>query len=131
MSIHPVPTPGTAADPVANDPRVRETARVPSQPTSEPDSGKNSRVENPGLEPSMDSPPMQQDEVQVQRVNGASGDIVIRYLDASGNLILQIPSSQLLGLAKAVDQALAEQANRRAGGSEQAQPGQGDAFDGH
>ncbi len=131
MSIHPVPVLGTAPDPVANDPMVREGARVPSHATSEPDSGKKSRVENPRLEPSMDSPPTRQDEVQVQRANGASGDIVIRYLDASGSLILQIPSSQLLGLAKAVDQALAEQANRRAGGSEQAQPGQGEAFDGH
>ena len=130
MSIHPVPMLGTAADPIANDPRLREAARMPSRPTSEPDSGKKSRVENRRLEPSMDSPPMRQDEVQVQRVNGASGDIVIRYLDASGNLILQIPSSQLLGLAKAVDQALAEQAHRRANGSEQVQPGQGELSDG-
>ena len=79
----------------------------------------------------MDSPQMPQDEVQVQRVNGAGGDIVIRYLDASGNLILQIPSSQVLGLARAVEQALEEQANRKPGASENLLPGQGEAFDGY
>jgi len=56
---------------------------------------------------------MPQDEVQVQRTNGASGDIVIRYLDAHGNLIVQIPSAQVLGLARAVERALEEQASRQ------------------
>jgi len=56
---------------------------------------------------------MQQDEVQVQRTNGVSGDIVIRYMDAHGNLILQIPSAQVLGLARAVERALEEQAGRK------------------
>jgi uncharacterized FlaG/YvyC family protein len=79
----------------------------------------------------LKSAEMPRDEVQVQRVNGASGDIVIRYIDASGNLILQIPSSQVLGLARAIEQALEEQANRSTGASEKASPSEGEAFDGH
>jgi len=48
-----------------------------------------------------------QDEVQVQR-DGASGKVVIRYLDPHGNLIVQIPSSEVLRLAQAVDRALGQ-----------------------
>jgi len=58
---------------------------------------------------------MAQDEVQVQRTDGVSGDIVIKYVDASGSLILQIPSEQVLGLARAVERAIEAQDNRRAG----------------
>jgi hypothetical protein len=49
-----------------------------------------------------------QDEVHVQRDAKNDGRIVIRYLDHSGNLILQIPSEQLLALARAVDEVLAQ-----------------------
>jgi len=114
MSIQPVPELGPVADPGSSSAGTRADVPTHSQPASaELDSGKQSRTEHSTLEPSMDSTQMPRDEVQVQRVNGASGDIVIRYLDASGNLILQIPSSQVLGLARAVEQALEEQANRK------------------
>ena len=123
MSIQPVPTLGPSSDPVIGGTQVRGDASAPSKtPSAQPDSGTKSRSENPTLELSKDSTPIPQDEVQVQRVNGAGGDIVIRYLDASGNLILQIPSAQVLGLARAVEQALEQQANRRTGASENPLP---------
>jgi len=52
-------------------------------------------------------------QVQVQRDSESNNEIVIKYVDRSGNLILQIPSSQVLGLARAIEQALAEQATER------------------
>ncbi len=55
-----------------------------------------------------------QDEVQVQRDPAGSGQIVIRYLDSKGNLILQVPSSQLLGLARSIQETLSAQAKSHA-----------------
>ncbi|HXJ85946.1 MAG TPA: hypothetical protein VMS18_03960 [Candidatus Binatia bacterium] len=80
-----------------------------------------------GAEPMRDAPPairpsesseIPRDEVQVQRDNESSGQIVIKYLDHSGQVILQIPSSQVLGLARAIEKALEEQANRRGNASQ-------------
>jgi len=59
-------------------------------------------------ETTSQSSELSQDEVQVQQ-DGGDGKIVIRYLDGSGNLILQVPSPQVLGLARAIDQALRDQ----------------------
>jgi len=61
---------------------------------------------------------MPQDEVQVQRDSGTNGDIVIKYMDHFGNVVLQIPSSQVLGVAHAIDQELAQEAKARAVASE-------------
>jgi hypothetical protein len=54
-----------------------------------------------------------EDEVQVQRDSESNNEIVIKYVDRAGNLILQVPSSQVLGLARAIEQALAEQSTER------------------
>jgi len=74
---------------------------------------------------------MLQDEVQVQRTNDGRGDIVIRYVDPHGNLILQIPSSQLLGLARAIDHALEEQASQKSNASGDSQSNRGGESDGY
>ena len=130
MSIDPVQTVGAEANTAGASAVSRydasnsfRTSSVRSHSEPKP------RVEIHAAKSNSESAEMPRDEVQVQRVNGASGDIVIRYLDAAGHLILQIPSSQLLGLAKAIDQALEEQANRKAGAGETA-PGQGETFHG-
>jgi hypothetical protein len=54
-----------------------------------------------------------QDEVQVQRDSQTNGDIVIRYVDHLGDLVLQVPSSQVLGLTRAIDQALDQEVKAR------------------
>lgn len=113
MSIDPVTTmsPATAAPSGATparsgaaSPGLRRISRSNSEtvPVKESHSGKLT----------SDAPEMPQDEVQVQRANDGSGDIVIRYMDPHGNLILQIPSSQVLGLARAIERALDQQAAR-------------------
>jgi len=52
-----------------------------------------------------------QDEVQVQR--DSQNQIVIKYLDGSGKVIFQVPSSQIVALQQAIEQALEDQAQRR------------------
>lgn len=47
----------------------------------------------------------------MQRDSATNGEIVIRYLDQRGNLILQVPSSEVLGVTRGIDQAL-EQSKR-------------------
>jgi biopolymer transport protein ExbD len=52
-----------------------------------------------------------QDEVQVQR--DSQNQIVIKYLDGSGRVIFQVPSSQIVALQRAIEQALEDQVQRR------------------
>ncbi len=49
--------------------------------------------------------------VEVQRDEGSR--IVIKYLNRSGRVILQVPSAQVLGLQKAIKQALEDQNKAR------------------
>lgn len=56
---------------------------------------------------------MHQDEVQVQRDSETNGVIVIKYLDHSGSVVLQVPSPQVLGIMRAIDQDFAEKAKAR------------------
>ena len=56
-----------------------------------------------------------QDEVQVQR--DSQNQIVIKYLDGSGKVIFQVPSSQIVALQQAIEQALEDQAQRRSSAS--------------
>lgn len=59
------------------------------------------------------------DEIQVQR--DSQNQIIIKYLDGSGKVIFQIPSSQILALQQAIEQTLQQQhrsgANSRAASS--------------
>jgi uncharacterized FlaG/YvyC family protein len=54
----------------------------------------------------------------VQRDDESNGQIVIKYLDHSGQVILQIPSSQVLGLARAIEKTFEEQASHRGNASQ-------------
>jgi hypothetical protein len=55
-----------------------------------------------------------QDEVDVLRDSQTNGDVVVKYLDHAGNLILQVPSTQVLGVARAIEQDFREEAKLRA-----------------
>ena len=52
-----------------------------------------------------------EDAVQVQRENG--NQIVIKYLDRSGSVVFQIPTSQVIALEKAIEQAFEKQTHDR------------------
>jgi uncharacterized FlaG/YvyC family protein len=62
----------------------------------------------------------------VQRDSETNGEIVIRYLDRSGDVILQVPSSQMLALTRAIDQNLQQEAKVRATASDSPTADKGD-----
>ncbi len=113
MSIYPVSETGSPADAPAvarRAPSSEFPARANSAP---PGSGTLSVQEIPSRTPTPPAAETAQDEVQVQRDSESNGQIVIRYVDKSGNLILQIPSSQVLGLARALERTLSQQTKHR------------------
>lgn len=118
MSINPVQ--GMEASQVF---LVEARARQEQQPSpatkraQQPDSGNLPKQETRVPENAAASFEMPQDEVQVQRDSETNGVIVIKYLDHSGSVVLQVPSSQVLGMMRAIDQDFAEKAKAR---SEQA-----------
>lgn len=118
MSIDPVSAIGLSPESKAPDVRRPQASPEAANPNSpRPSVARVSNRSTPA--PSSDSPAPEtlQDEVQVQRGRETDGKIVIKYLDHSGNLILQIPSSQVLGLARAIDQALDQEQKIRASDS--------------
>ena len=126
MNTNPAVTIGAA---VAVRTDERNTRSAPSRGeasrarSEHPTSGMNSNQQtyvSESHEKNLASP---QDEVEVQRESG--NRIVIKYLDASGRLIFQVPTSQVLELNKAIEQALEHQAQTRqdAGIARAAQPG--------
>ena len=126
MSIIPV----SARDSIDATPTARTSssaARHPVTDSTVPNLGRSPNKEIRDPQAHQSSAPMPEDEVRVQR-DSTDGHIVIKYMDASGRLILQIPSSQVLGLARAIDQALEEQANVPATESGDLQPGEGGKF---
>lgn len=68
------------------------------------DMGTERERKNAASEHAENSDAVGQDAVQVQREAG--NQIVIKYLDHTGQAILQVPSAQLLRLRKAIMQAL-------------------------
>jgi len=104
MSINPVQSVEPAGALFAETPPTTATASpsvARGKSTPPPVSGTPSKAE---LAPSSDTlvlPEMRQDEVQVQR-DASNGEIVIKYLDGHGDVILQVPSAQVLELAHSI-----------------------------
>lgn len=94
------------------DARSRQSSELPRQ-LAKPNSGAEPKPVRHDLEHAPQSFELPQDVVQVQRDRETNNQIVIRYLDASGELILQVPSSQVLGLSRAIAQTFEEQACAR------------------
>ena len=116
MSINPVPAVGNATNTSLTTGGVRSSHVRTSEPqgaSPQPNSGPEPRQEIRHRPQTSETFETAKDEVQVQRDNESNGQIVIRYLDHAGQVILQIPSSQILGLARAIERALEEQATRR------------------
>lgn len=113
MSINPVQ--GTEAIQIPPvEARARQQPPAPARARAqEPDSGNLPKKEIRVPESAAASFEIPQDEVQVQRDSETNGVIVIKYLDHSGSVILQVPSSQVLGMMRAIDQDFAEKGKAR------------------
>jgi len=105
MSINPVQNPNTASPmPEASEPLA--SVRLSPASHSAPNLGTVSKRESHMVQDQPVPEEIAKDEVQVQRDSQAGGAIVIRYLDAHGNVVLQVPSSQVLELARSIRQDL-------------------------
>jgi len=130
-------------NPVQGIENIREVEFAGTNPRPEParpsaSENENSDEPDPGTAPSQEirvaqtvstSPELPQDEVQVQRDSDADDEIVIKYVDHSGNLILQVPSSEVLGLARAIGEDFQQHAKARAASPETV--GEGEKNHGH
>lgn len=69
---------------------------------SSAESGKvsNAEVETPKSSPAP--PQVPEDEVQLQRDSELENEVIVRYVDKAGNLILQVPGAQMLNLERAI-----------------------------
>ena len=104
MGIHPVPIIQPASE--NSDSRDSGGAQSSRRAPVRSDSGSAPEPETAGTQNISTLSEMPQDEVQVQRDNQANGEIVIRYMDHAGNLILQVPSEQVLNVTRSIDQDL-------------------------
>jgi hypothetical protein len=119
MSIHPVSAIESNSAAQANAPADRPAPVVEKNPV-QPISGPSPKPETHNPSNTAASSQMPEDEVQVQRDSEANGAIVIKYVDKFGHVVFQVPSSQVLGVAQAIDQELAAEAKARenAGGTQ-------------
>ena len=115
MSINPAQGIGPANEgQFANaEPRHQQPAPSRSQEatSAQPDPGTTAEATPRSVSAPAE---VQQDEVQVQQDSEIKDEIIIRYVNPAGNVILQIPSSQVLGVQRAIDQVFEQEAKARA-----------------
>ena len=117
MSINPV----TAISQLVEARLANANARTPQPPpaqgvaaTNEPNVGPLPKPEAQPPQKAAASAELPQDEVHVQRDSQADGDIVVRYTDHTGNLILQVPDAEVLDVTRAINQEFRAEAKARA-----------------
>jgi hypothetical protein len=129
MSTYPVQAIETAKNSQLDSDNLRDLTVQPSVPSSgAANSGTSPKQETSQPNQASAFAEFPQDEVQVQRDSQTNGDIVIRYVDHLGDLVLQVPSSQVLGLARAIDQALNQEAKARSNAAVPSGNGGGKAY---
>jgi hypothetical protein len=70
--------------------------------TFPPSSGYGPTQEAPVQKDVSPASQLPEDEVQLQRDSGLQNELIVRYVDKTGNLILQVPAEQLLNLERAI-----------------------------
>jgi len=126
MSINPVQGIGPAAEVMladANLRRVQAALSISQAISAQPGTGSLPEQSTPQPQAISPAAEMPQDEVEVQRDSEANDEIVIKYMDHTGNLILQVPSSQVLGMVRAIDQDFQREEKVRASGTESSSEG--------
>jgi hypothetical protein len=133
MSINPVQNSGPAAEAslASHDSRAAQSPTPASARKVQPDSGNRpdpEPVESRSV-PSLSEIP--EDEVEVQRDSQNDGEIVVRYVDRAGNLILQVPTEQVLNMTHAIKEDLEREQEARAKPETGPKTNLGGKFDGH
>jgi hypothetical protein len=114
MSINAVPNLDSAGSAQFAEASIQKRPPAPQETTSaSPIAGSSLNSEAGAAQSSSSSTELPEDEVQVQRDSQTNGEVVIKYLDHAGNLILQVPSSQMIGLARAIEEDFQQEAKAR------------------
>jgi hypothetical protein len=99
---------------------------------AQPATGYLPKAEQAGTKSIPSPAELPQDEVQVQRDSQIRDEVVIKYLDTvSGNLILQVPSAEVLSVDHGIYQEFQQQAKVRDDTSVAAAEGKGEKSYGH
>jgi hypothetical protein len=104
MSISPAITFTTLLQASTPEPESLGDSRQPhpQKAPSLPGSGEISDAEGQAPKDDSASSPLPDDEVQLQRDSQLQQEPIVRYMDKTGNLILQVPSAQILDLQRAI-----------------------------
>ena len=105
------PWPGVGPKPASN---ATESGTLPERETQSPKA-------------SAEPQPLPEDEVQVQH-DRVDGEIVIKYLDRAGEVVLQVPSSQVVGITRSIASDFQEAAKER---RQEIESGEGGKSHGH
>jgi uncharacterized FlaG/YvyC family protein len=134
MSINPVPPVGSVGDAQSAEQRTVSLKELAStqlgSETAHPDPGTPPKQEAHIPLNVSDFEELPQDEVEVQR-DSETTEVVIKYLNRSGSVILQVPSSEVLGVAHAIDQDFQKAAEVRERSSATQADGGGGKVHGH
>lgn len=119
MSIGPVQSPGADGGTQSADANVRsarsQPAPAPAPAQEQPDSATVQKQEIQHAQNVAAESERLQDVVQVQRDSQLADQIIIKYMDqTTGQMILQVPSTQVLGVARGIAQDFQQEAARNA-----------------
>src|SRR5579863_2311359 len=116
MSINPVQAISQIVEErLANNNARPAQSPVPAAvPPNNPNAGTSPKPEVRQPEAASAGAELPHDVVHVQRDNQADGAVVVRYTDHAGNLILQVPSTQVLDIARDIEQDFRTEAKTRA-----------------
>ena len=118
MSINPVHSFGTESGAEASAANLRPPRPQPAAvsvtvtiPAQQPGSGTVPNSETQHVQKVAAEPELPEDVVQVQHDSQIRDEVIIKYtVEATGRVILQVPSAEVLSVARGISQDLREEA---------------------
>lgn len=110
---------------------VHESVRqVPASKSQSPSSGNDLIREAPKPQNSSPVPAFVQDEVKVQW-DSSDHLMIYQFVNQSGSLVLQVPSEEVLGVARGIEESLQQEATKQEAATLQAASGEGEKPNGN
>jgi len=118
MSINPVPAIGPASEvpaseipPRAQQPKSDPLSESAKKPETRPDTGTVSKQDSSFARTAPIPSEFPEDEVQLQQDPEIKDQVIIKYLDkANGEVVLQVPSAQVLAVDRGIRAEFQKQA---------------------
>ncbi|MFZ1158399.1 MAG: hypothetical protein WAO10_11495 [Candidatus Sulfotelmatobacter sp.] len=121
MSIGPVQNlgpvteaPSAKVSPPVERSQTTASQHDPAEEIAQPETGTLPKQKELGVKNLSSPAQLPQDEVQVQRDSQIKDEVIIKYLNtATGDLILQVPSAEVLSVDRGIYQEFQQQAKVR------------------